>query len=80
MNATTNDEVMWMPCSCGTAGGLDAGESTAAGCGCESDSGCDCASGAPGAKADREVSLERVVMELDMRVRKLEAQRVEATR
>ena len=66
-----------MPCSCGTAGGLDAGESTAAGCGCDTDSGCDCASSAPGAKTER--SLERVVMELDMRVRKLEAERVEAS-
>ena len=67
-----------MPCSCGTAGGLDAGESTAAGCGCDTDSGCDCGSSAPGAKTER--SLERVVMELDMRVRKLESQLVETNR
>jgi hypothetical protein len=68
-----------MPCSCGTAGGLDAGESTTAGCGCDTGSACDC--GSPEAKTGgREVSLERVVMELDMRVRKLESQLVEASR
>jgi len=57
---------------------LDAGEATTSGCGCDTSSGCDC--GAPGAKSELEVSLERVVMELDMRVRKLEAVRVEADR
>lgn len=67
-----------MACSCGTAAGLDAGEATTSGCGCDTSSGCDC--GAPGAKSELEVSLERVVMELDMRVRKLEAVRVEADR
>jgi hypothetical protein len=67
-----------MPCSCGTAAGLDAGESTSAGCGCDTGSACDC--GSPEAKSGREVSLERVVMELDMRVRKLESQLVEASR
>ena len=67
-----------MPCQCGSASGLDAGESTSAGCGCDTNSGCDCGSAEPRAKSDREVSLERVVMELDMRVRKLEAMRVEA--
>ena len=65
-----------MACSCETAAGVDAGESTASGCGCDTNSGCDC--GEPSAKTDREVSLERVVMELDMRVRKLEAMRVES--
>lgn len=68
---------MQMACQCGTAAGLDAGEATTAeGCGCDTSAGCDCATTA---KSEREGSLERVVMELDMRVRRLEALRVEAT-
>ena len=74
-----------MPCQCGTTAALtDEPNATAAGCGCGSGadpdagsgttSGCACASGTP-STSDREASLERVVMELDKRVRKLEASR-----
>ena len=66
-----------MACQCGSAAGLDAGElTTQDGCGCDTNSGCDCGTTA---KSSREVSLERVVMDLDMRVRRLEGLKVEAT-
>ena len=67
-----------MPCQCGTAGGVgsDAVAATLDGCGCETESaaGCECGSGGS-PPAARETSLERLVMELDKRVRKLEAKR-----
>ncbi len=64
-----------MPCQCGTTANVatDADTIVDSGCGCatESTSTCGCGSGAP-IPSDRENSLERVVMELDKRVRKLE--------
>ncbi len=66
-----------MPCQCGSAEGTDINHADDAHAGCEcaaeSASGCACGSGAP--TVDRETSLERVVMELDKRLRKLEAGR-----
>ena len=65
-----------MPCQCGTtATAANEAESAYSGCGCatESNASCECAS--PPAASDAETSLERVVMELDKRVRKLEASR-----
>lgn len=65
-----------MPCQCGTTvtAATDA-ETTYGGCECatETAAGCECGSAAthPG----RESSLERIVMDLDKRVRRLEAGR-----
>ena len=62
-----------MPCQCGTTATVASdADSTYSACECatESAGGCDCGSGAP-----PDSSLERVVMELDKRVRKLEADR-----
>lgn len=66
-----------MPCQCGTTAVAERdAESNYSGCDCGTGSGtgCECGSGAP-TPSDRETSLERVVMELDKRVRALEAQR-----
>ena len=67
-----------MPCQCGTqATAENAADATFGGCACgtaDPDGGaCECGS-AP-TPSDRERSLERVVMELDKRVRKLKASR-----
>ena len=67
-----------MPCQCGTAavaGGTET-ETAHSGCDCGSGSvgGCDCGSGTP-TPSDVSTNLERYVMELDTRVRKLEAGR-----
>ena len=67
-----------MPCQCGTAavaGGTET-ETAHSGCDCGSgsDAGCDCGNGAT-ATSDVATNLERYVMELDKRVRKLEAER-----
>lgn len=63
-----------MPCQCGTTADVatDA-DIIEGGCGCatESTSSCGCGSGAP-TPSGQESSLERVVMELDKRVRRLE--------
>ena len=66
-----------MPCQCGTTAASDSGFDTAQGgceCGTGSDAGCECGSGSP-TPSDIATNLERVVMELDKRVRKLEANR-----
>jgi hypothetical protein len=64
-----------MPCQCGTtASGATSVDAEYSGCGCATESGCDCGSGTP-PPSDHETSLERIVMELDKRVRRLEASR-----
>ena len=65
-----------MPCQCGTAavaGGTET-ETAHGGCDCGSGSGSGCDCGTPTA-SDVSTNLERYVMELDKRVRKLEAGR-----
>lgn len=61
-----------MPCQCSTAQATD---TTHEGCGCTTDpeGACDC--GSTPTPSDRERTLEQVVMELDKRVRRLEAAR-----
>ena len=61
-----------MPCQCGTTANADA-EPDQSGCGCATEPavGCGCAGGVA-TPSDQESSLERVVMELDKRVRRLE--------
>ena len=61
-----------MPCQCATT----AFDPTRGACECATEPGgsCECAGGSPMA-SDRETSLERIVMELDKRVRKLETAR-----
>lgn len=68
-----------MPCQCGTTAALEADpEAGAVGCECgsgaDTEAGCACGSGAPD-PSGQERSLESVVMELDKRLRKLEASR-----
>ena len=66
-----------MPCQCGTtAVAPNEAETAHSGCDCGSGSGagCDCGSGSP-TPSDIASNLERYVMELDKRVRKLEANR-----
>ena len=67
-----------MPCQCGTVEAGAPGADAAGGCDCGtgSDAGCGC--GTTPSPSDYETSLERVVMELDKRVRRLEAQRHDA--
>ena len=66
-----------MPCQCGST---VVAEREAAGlhgeCACAtgSEGSCECASGSP-TPSDHAASLERIVMELDKRVRRLEASR-----
>lgn len=63
-----------MPCQCGTRGAAASESETAligCQCGTESASACECGTSAV-SQADRELRLERVVMELDQRLRKLE--------
>ena len=66
-----------MPCQCAnTATDVTDPRAAAGECGCETEptgAGCGCADGPQ--PSDRETSLERVVMELDRRVRALEASR-----
>ena len=66
-----------MPCQCGTTSDASSvAEGIQSGCGCETESGNGCACGdGPSPEAAATSSLERVVMELDKRVRKLEASR-----
>ena len=62
-----------MPCQCGTTATVVSGADIAySSCDCatESEGGCECGSGVP-----PDSSLERFVMELDKRVRMLEANR-----
>ncbi len=61
-----------MPCQCGSPT-VATDAAVASGCECATDStaGCQCGSGAPTPLGG--ASLERIVMELDKRVRKLEA-------
>ena len=66
-----------MPCQCGTTSDAsNVAEGIQSGCGCETESGngCGCGDG-PSPEARATSSLERVVMELDKRVRKLEGSR-----
>lgn len=64
-----------MPCQCTTTS-ADSGvaEGAHSGCGCETESGATCGCG-DGPSPEAANSLERVVMELDKRVRKLEGAR-----
>ena len=66
-----------MPCQCGTTSAASSvAEGTHSGCGCETESGARCGCGdGPSPEAEATNSLERVVMELDKRVRKLEGGR-----
>ena len=66
-----------MPCQCGTTSDASSvAEGIQSGCGCETESGASCGCGdGPSPEAEAASSLERVVMELDKRVRKLEAAR-----
>jgi hypothetical protein len=70
---------MDMPCQCATTSDASGvAEGIQSGCGCETESGASCGCGdgpSPEAEAEAANSLERVVMELDKRVRKLEAAR-----
>jgi hypothetical protein len=62
-----------MPCQCGTTATVASDADitySACECAAESEAGCECGTGAP-----PDSSLERLVMELDKRVRKLEANR-----
>lgn len=66
-----------MACQCGAiaiAQGLPEGTYRTCDCGPEGSGTCECGAGAP-YPSDREHSLERVVMELDKRLRRLEAMR-----
>ena len=66
-----------MPCQCATTATYVNGEEILVGgceCGTEGAGVCECGGGAP-TPSDHEKSLERVIMELDKRVRKLEAMR-----
>ncbi len=62
-----------MPCQCATTATLaDETRASVSGCGCETDSGCACGTDAS-ALSERELKLERLVMDLDKRLRRLEA-------
>jgi len=64
-----------MPCQCGTtAEASGVAEGIQSGCGCETESGATCGCG-DGPSPEAATNLERVVMELDKRVRKLEGAR-----
>lgn len=65
-----------MPCQCATtpSGGPEA-ETISSGCGCASESNAGCGCDSTPEPSDRASSLERVVMDLDQRLRKLEAGR-----
>ena len=66
-----------MPCQCGTTATADTEAGLAQGaCECATDTGasCECGGGVP-TPSDHAPSLERLVMELDKRVRRLEATR-----
>lgn len=69
-------EVMYMPCQCSNPTVASDADTAHGGCACSTESAgpCECGGGAP-PPSDRDSSLERVVMELDKRVRKLEAGR-----
>lgn len=64
-----------MPCQCGTTATADTEAGLHSGCDCGTESGARCECGSTPAASDHTASLERVVMELDKRVRKLEAGR-----
>ena len=67
-----------MPCQCGaTATAHDEATTANGGCECGSEGAgaCECGAGAP-TPSDHERSLERLVMEIDKRVRRLEATRL----
>ena len=64
-----------MPCQCATTSDASSvAEGIQSGCGCETESGASCGCG-DGPSPEAATSLERVVMELDKRVRKLESAR-----
>ena len=65
-----------MPCQCGTTSDASSvAEGIQSGCGCETESGNGCGCGDGSSPDAATTPLERVVMELDKRVRKLEASR-----
>ena len=74
----SNREVPKMPCQCSTAA-IAASETDAmrggCECGTESSEACGCGSDGTPTPSDAGRSLERVVMELDKRLRRLEATR-----
>lgn len=64
-----------MPCQCQTAAPIGSDpDATYTECACATESGSGCACGSTPTPLERERSLERVVMELDKRVRQLERQ------
>jgi hypothetical protein len=68
---------MHMPCQCGANATADTAAGTMVsecGCATDPDGTCDCGSGVP-TPSDHGRSLEQVVMELDKRLRRLEAAR-----
>lgn len=71
MTSTSITEVTNMPCQCGSTTTADV-DTTPSGCGCETESGTGCGCGSGPAASERDTKLERVVMELDKRLRKLE--------
>lgn len=64
-----------MPCQCSTIDATTDALTADVGCGCDTAAGCDCSSGAPPARSERELKLERIVMDLDKRLRRIEAGR-----
>ncbi len=69
MRPNANTEVIEVSCQCEITAGV-------APCRCATGSDADCGCGtAAVASPDREMTLERIVMELDKRVRRLEASR-----
>ncbi len=64
-----------MACQCSTTAATTEPEGfgASAGCGCDTASGCDCGTDAPQALSDRELKLERIVMDLDKRLRRVES-------
>jgi len=66
---------MSMACQCSTTAATTETEGfgAPAGCGCDTASGCDCGTDAPQALSDRELKLERIVMDLDKRLRRVES-------
>ncbi len=63
-----------MPCRCGVNAIITGEEYSECACATDPQASCQCGSGAPGT-SDREIVLERVVMQLDKRLRKLEGAR-----
>lgn len=63
-----------MPCQCGVNAIITGEEYSECTCATDPQANCQCGNGAP-STSDRELALERVVMQLDKRLRKLEGAR-----